>query len=201
MADRLTIPTVGEPFREVHHHWLRFLILGIFLVIAGTAALAAPLAATLGVTLVVGWLLLIVGVAQLVHAFAVRGWRGTLTSALGGVLALLVGFLMTLNPGAGTATLTLLVTAFLLVGGLFKLISAFRVRPAFGWLWLLAGGVLSMLLGLLIVAQWPGSAAWVIGLFVGVDLIFTGWTLVMLALLARRDRRELAPGHGATGEA
>ena len=116
----------------------------------------------------------------------VRGWRGFLLELLSAVLYLGVGILLLVNPLEGALALTIVLAAFLVVEGIFKIIMAMRVRDHDGWGWLLASGILSVTLGVLIWAQWPASGLWVIGLLVGIQLLFTGWSLVMLALAARR---------------
>ena len=121
----------------------------------------------------------------------VRGWRGFLLELLSAVLYLGVGILLLVNPLEGALALTIVLAAFLVVEGIFKIIMAMRVRDHDGWGWLLASGILSVTLGVLIWAQWPASGLWVIGLLVGIQLLFTGWSLVMLALAARRRRHAL----------
>ena len=109
--------------------------------------------------------------AQIVHAFSARGWQGFALHLLGGVLYLLVGGWMILKPLLGALALTLLLAAFLLVQGIFQIALALRIRPARGWGWPLASGVVTLLLAVLIYAGWPSSALWVIGLLVGIHLL------------------------------
>jgi uncharacterized membrane protein HdeD (DUF308 family) len=122
-----------------------------------------------------------------------QGWRGFLLELLSAILYLVVGVLLLVNPVAGALALTVVLAVFLIVEGIFKFIMALRVRDHRGWGWLLASGILSAILGVLIWAQWPASGLWVIGLLVGIQLLFTGWSLVMLALAARAHRQATAP--------
>ncbi|CAG1009838.1 hypothetical protein MYXO_03922 [Myxococcaceae bacterium] len=161
------------------------LTIGVVLVLLGTAAIFASVAATVASVLVFAWLLLFGGLAQLVHAFSHRDWQGFLFELLVGVLYLVTGVLLLQSPLEGAATLTLLMAAFFFVGGLFRIgASIGGTLPHRGFVAL--SGVVNVVLGGLILAQWPESGLWVIGLFVGIDLAFAGWTLVTLALAVRR---------------
>ena len=165
--------------------WKWLLGLGILLVVLGLLLIAAPAAGTLAVDVLIGWFLIIGGIAQIVHAFMEQRWSGFLLELLSGILYGAVGVLLLAYPLAGVAALTLLLAAFLAVEGIFRIVMALRVRPAQGWGWLLFGGVVTLVLAILIWMQWPSSALWVIGLLVGINLLFTGWSLCMVALAAR----------------
>ncbi|MDB6017971.1 MAG: uncharacterized protein JWR19_2460 [Pedosphaera sp.] len=162
-----------------------FVALGVVLIVLGTIAIAAAVVTTLVSVMLFGWLLLLGGIIQSVHAFWVRPWSGLLLQLLIGVLNIIVGLLIVANPGASALALTLLMAAFFFVGGVFRIITAVRDHfPGRGWA--LFSGCINILLGVLIWAQWPASAFWVIGLFIGVDLLFTGWWFITLTLLSRR---------------
>jgi uncharacterized membrane protein HdeD (DUF308 family) len=173
-------------------NWGWLLALGILMIILGVVAMAAPVVATIAIQVMLGWLLVISGIAEGIHAFMVKEWRGFLLELLSAVLYLGVGLLLLVDPLKGAVALTLILAAFLLVEGIFKIITALRVRDHRGWGWLLASGIVSVVLGVLIWAQWPASGLWVIGLLVGIQLLFTGWSLVMLALVARGHRQAMA---------
>jgi uncharacterized membrane protein HdeD (DUF308 family) len=179
-------------------NWGWLLALGILMIIMGVVAIGAPVVATIAVQFMLGWLLVISGIAEGIHAFMAQGWRGFLFELLSAVLYLAVGILLLVNPLGGALALTIVVAVFLIVEGIFKIITAFRVRDHDGWGWLLASGIVSVVLGVLIWAQWPASGLWVIGLLVGIQLLFTGWALVMLALAAKRWHRAMAPAPAAT---
>ena len=167
------------------------LALGIGLIVLGLLDIAVPMIATLAIGLFLGWLLLIGGVAQILHAFSARGWQGFTLHLLGGVVYLLAGGWMIFNPLQGALALTLMLAAFLLIQGIFQIVLALRIRPARGWGWPLASGLVTVLLAVLIYAGWPGSALWVIGLLVGIHLLMSGLSLTMLALAARGVGHEL----------
>jgi uncharacterized membrane protein HdeD (DUF308 family) len=173
-------------------NWGWLLAVGILMIILGVVAIGAPVVATIAVQFMLGWLLVISGIAEGMHAFMVQGWRGFLFELLSALLYLGVGILLLVNPLEGALALTIVLAVFLLVEGIFKIIMALRVREHRGWGWLLASGIVSLILGALIWAQWPASGLWVIGLLVGIQLLFTGWALVMLALAARARRQAAA---------
>jgi uncharacterized membrane protein HdeD (DUF308 family) len=134
----------------------------------------------------VGWILVLSGALGLVHAFRAAKWKGFLLSLLWALLSLGVGIALLVYPFTGMLSLTLLITVFFLAGGTLRIVQALRLRPADYWGWLLASGILALLLGGLILAQWPMAATWVIGVLVGIDLIFAGWTSALLGMAARR---------------
>ena len=124
------------------------------------------------------------GIAQLVGAFWTRDWSGFFLSLLIGVLYVVLGLFFLRDPGNAVLAMTLLLACVLTVGGLFRIVASLMFRIPH-WGWTLAGGVINLLLGIYIYSQWPLDSIVVIGLFVGIDLIFTGWTWVMLALAVR----------------
>jgi uncharacterized membrane protein HdeD (DUF308 family) len=170
-------------------NWGWLLAVGILMIIMGVFAIGAPVVATVAVQIMLGWILVIGGIAEGIHAFMAQGWRGFLLELLSAILYLVVGIVLLVNPIEGALALTIVLAAFLVVEGIFKIVMAMRVRDHGGWGWLLASGIVSLTLGVLIWAQWPVSGLWVIGLLVGVQLLFTGWALIMLALAARAWRR------------
>jgi uncharacterized membrane protein HdeD (DUF308 family) len=170
-------------------NWGWLLALAILMIILGLMAVAAPVYATFALQVLLGWILIIGGIAQGIHAFMAKGWGGFFFELLSALLYLAVGVLLLVNPVEGALALTIVLAAFLIVEGIFKIVMAWRVRGHPRWGWLLASGILSLILGALIWAEWPSSALWVIGLLVGVHLLFTGWALLMLALAARAWRQ------------
>lgn len=167
-----------EDFRR---HWVWFLALGVVLILIGLAAMGAPLVATLATMLFFGWLLLVSGVLQIVHAFWARRWGGFFVQLLVGVLELVVGGLIVDNPAPAGAAVTMLMAAFFVVGGIFRMFAALAY-PFDGRGWLFLGGLVNLILGMMIWKSWPESTLSIIGLFVGIDLLIHGWWLVMLSL-------------------
>jgi uncharacterized membrane protein HdeD (DUF308 family) len=177
---------------KVNRTW--FMVLGIMMILLGGAAIVFPFVATLAMELFIGWALVIIGAMGIVSAFQAAKWKGFLLSMLSALLALGIGVLLLLFPLPGILSLTLLVAAYLIVSGILRIFLAFRLRPLDHWGWHLIGGSLALVLAVLILAQWPEAAAWIIGLLIGVDLIFSGWTLIMLAVATRHMAQPNAKG-------
>jgi|HubBroStandDraft_3_1064219.scaffolds.fasta_scaffold39321_1 uncharacterized membrane protein HdeD (DUF308 family) len=188
MADIGTRSPLGDlapSVEELHRNWGWLLALGIIEVLLGAIGLAVVGLVTLASVLFVGWLLIASGVLHLIRAFRTRGWEGVALHILIGILQGVVGVLLLLNPAVGAASLTLLMAALFIVSGLFRIVFALSVR-IHGWGWQVLAGLVAFALGLLISAGWPATSVWVIGTFVSIDLIFAGWSFVMIALAVRR---------------
>ena len=172
-------------FDVVHRNWGWFLALGIVQIVLGTIAIGESFLMTIFSVIMLGWLLIIGGIMAIVHAFAERQWGGFLIDLLTGVLYVAVGFMMVANPAEAAVTLTLIISLFLIVSGAFRIIEALASHlPHRGWV--LLNGVVTLALGIMIWRRWPVSGLWVIGLFVGIEMLLYGWSLVMLALAAKR---------------
>lgn len=159
--------------------------LGIVLVVLGTIAIGASVFVTLATMVFVGCLMLIGGMLQTIHAIAMRGWSGFYIDLIAGLLYTVVGLMIVAHPGATAVGLTLIIAVLLIFGGIFRIVIALSARYQ-NRLWLLLHGIVNLLLGIAIWHDWPLSGMWVIGLFVGIDMIFNGWTLVMLGLAAKK---------------
>lgn len=169
---------------ELRKKWGWFLGLGALLIVVGTIALGSAFLMTVFSMVLLGWLMIFGGVLEAVHAFSCKKWSGFFIDLLTGLLYVVVGFMIVANPAASAEVLTLLIAVFLIFGGIFRVVLSISVQYQ-NWGWLLFHGVISVVLGVLIWRQWPYSGLWVIGMFVGIDMIFNGWTLVMLALAAK----------------
>jgi uncharacterized membrane protein HdeD (DUF308 family) len=178
--------TVG---RSMRHHWLLFVIEGIVLLILGALAIVVPPLATLGVTIFLGWLFLISGVVGLVMTFMARGAPGFWWSLLSGVLGIVAGLVLLVWPLTGAVSLTLVVTAFFIVEGVASIMYGLEHRRELSgrWAWMLASGIVDLILAAIILTGLPGSALWAIGLLVGINMIFGGASLIGLGLAARSD--------------
>ncbi len=167
--------------------WLWFVVLGVVQSILGFIALGSPLVMGLATAVLIGWMLIIGGVLEIVHGIAGRQWRGFFVDLLSGVLYVVIGFMVAANPGLTLLTVTLLVAMFLFISGIFRIVMALAERfPHRGWM--LLNGMISLLLGVSIWRQWPLSGLWVVGLFVGIELLLHGWSLIMLGLAGKRLR-------------
>jgi uncharacterized membrane protein HdeD (DUF308 family) len=148
--------------------------LAVLLIIAGAAAIAFPVVSSLAVELSTAIVFATAGVAQTIHSFAVRSWGGFFLGLLIGLLYLAAGVVLWLNPLARVVTLTVFLAAVLVVDGACRSILALQVRPRSGWLWLLFGGIVGIVLAIMIWEQQPSSALWVLGLLLGINLVFFG---------------------------
>jgi uncharacterized membrane protein HdeD (DUF308 family) len=169
------------------HRWLY--AVGILLIVAGLAALALPLFASLAVEAVVGWAFVIAGISQLLYVFRAKGWGGFAWQLLIGAVFLLGGFTLITNPVAGLISLTLVIIATFIASGVLKILVGFRLRPMDGWGWFVLLGLLSLAVGLLIWNRMPSSAAWSLGLLVGIDFLSTGLVFVRFGYLTGQTAR------------
>jgi uncharacterized membrane protein HdeD (DUF308 family) len=175
-----TTPLFFE-FERLRHRWGWLLVLGILMVILGTIALFITPAATLGTILVLGWLLVISGVFEAIQAFRVRRWGGLFLHLIGGLLGVLVGLLIVTHPVTGALAYTLLLASFFTVIGIFRLVTALSLKFP-NWGWSVFDGAITLLLGIVVWAEWPWSGMWFLGVAVGVSLILRGWSYVMFAM-------------------
>ena len=169
---------------SVRKNWGWFLALGILLIALGCSIIGSSYFATIFSVIILGIFLLCAGVVQIFQAFLARKWSGLFLSLFLGILYIVTGFLCMGRPETAAISITLWIAALCFVAGLFKMLSAVLIRFD-QWGWFFFNGLITFLLGVMIYADWPLSGLWVIGLFVGVDLILTGWSWVILSLTAR----------------
>lgn len=154
---------------------------GIILLVIGVLALIVPMAAALAIELIIGWLILLAGITQIIHAFKNKGSSRFWWETGIGVLYCLVAFLLLLDPMQGLITFTVLLTILFLVEGIVKLVLALQFYPQPSWAWLLMSGLLSCVLGIVILSNISGNASWFLGMLVGINFVFAGWALVRQA--------------------
>lgn len=171
---------VRHELEALRSEWYWFLILGALMIIGGMAAIAHTAVAGAVVTVFIGILMIVAGAAQVVGSFWAGKWTGFLITLLSGIFYVVVGGMLLKEPIAGEAALTLVVGAFFLASGIFRSVAAMSLKMNH-WGWVLLNGVVTALLGLLVLADWPATGLFAIGLFVGIDMIFNGWAYVMLA--------------------
>jgi uncharacterized membrane protein HdeD (DUF308 family)/vacuolar-type H+-ATPase subunit H len=164
-----------------------FLIfLGIVTVIFGILAVGAPLVTGITVAVMVGFLLLFMGIARIVHAFKSGQWGAGIWGTVVGLLAAIAGLMTMFRPMVGLMSLTLFLAAYFFVDGVCEIITAFKIKPDQGWGWVLFNGIIAVLLGVMIWRQWPVSGTWAIGVLVGIHILMTGWSMIILGTGARR---------------
>src|ERR1700753_961392 len=170
----------------VRRHWKAFLMEGILLVILGLAAMIMPPTASLAVTILLGWLFLISGIAGLAVTFWARRMPGFWWSLVSAVLAIGAGIVLLARPVQGTLTLTIVVGAYFLAEGVTTIMYALEHRRELSarWSWMVVAGLMDILIAAIVIAGLPGSATWAIGLLVGINLLFGGATLIGVAFAA-----------------
>ena len=173
-----------------HAGWL--VVLGVVTVIAGFLAMASPLLAGLSVTVLIGIAMVIAGVARTIGAFQAGSFGQGALAFVGGILTFAAGVILAAKPGIGLATLTLVLGGYLLVDGISGAVLAFHVRPEKGWGWMLFSAVMGVVLGILLLKEWPLSGVWAIGTLVGINLVFAGFTFISVGSTARSVAKKLS---------
>lgn len=196
---QMAVTEIRHNLSSLHRKWGWFVALGLVMVIVGAFALSSVVVATFATALAIGIMLIAAGIVEVVGSFWSRGWSGFLLHMLFGVLAIVVGVLFLRAPVNAVLSLTLLMACLLMAGGLFNIISAVSFRFS-GWGMSVVSGIIDLILGVLIWYGWPEASLWVLGLFLGISLIFRGimWVGLGFALRAFRsdnDRRVAAESH------
>ena len=193
--ERPSVAALRHELAALRGDWLWFVLLGVALVVLGLVALGSVAIASLATAVAIGALMLVGGVAEVIGAFWCRGWSGFFLHLLSGVLSIVVGVLFLRAPVGALLALTLLLACLLTASGIVKIVAALSYR--FGaWGWPLASGVIDVILGVLIWMEWPASALWVIGLFLGISLVFRGVNWIGLGLGLRALSRPGTAGGG-----
>lgn len=164
----------------------RSMLWGVLTILIGMMAIAAPLASGLAVAIIIGVALLAAGVSMTLYAFQAPSLGKVLLKLLFGGLTLLVGLAVVAQPGIALAQLTMLLGIYFIVDGFLTFIVAWNVKPEAGWGWMTFNGLIAVVLGVMIMKGWPSSAAWVIGLLVGIRLVFSGIVILTLGSTGRR---------------
>jgi uncharacterized membrane protein HdeD (DUF308 family) len=173
----------GSDSARSYRGWVIFA--GIAMVVTGAAAIIYDASATTASVIAFGWLLVLAGITQIVHALQVSNWSGFFVYLLDGIIRAVVGTLLVLYPGAGAEAVTLLLSLYFIVGGTFKTVASITLMfPSWGWS--AASGLISVLLGAMLGAQWSQTSTWFIGFAVGVDLMLYGWALLMFAAATKK---------------
>ncbi len=173
--------------QALHEHWVFYLVEGIVLLVLGATAIVIPPLATLAATILFGWLFLISGVVGLFTSFMMRAAPGFWWSLLSALLGIVVGVWLLARPVSGAISLTIVLVVFFIIEGVVTIMFALdHKRELSGrWGWMLASGIVDLLLAAVIFSGLPGTAIWAIGLLVGINLVFGGAALTAMALHAR----------------
>jgi len=160
--------------------------LGVLMIILGIIAMLAPWEFGIVIALIIGWMAIFNGVAQIIYGFRTHGgWRMLLEIILG-LIYIVAGIYLLMHPVGGLLVLTIFLASFLIVYGIFALVLAFHMRPLKGWGWVLFDAIVTILLGILIWAHWPMNAEWVVGTLFGISILVSGVTRLMVSLAFRR---------------
>ncbi len=183
--------TAQSPSAVVRQISTLSIVWGVWLVVLGILAIASPLIAAIAVNAVIAWLIILAGVVHLIIAFHSREAGSVIWRLLVGLAYLAFGVYLIARPAVGVVGLTLVLASLFLVEGVLNIVMFFKARHTRGAAWFLFDGIVTLLLGLLIYAQWPSSSAWAIGTLVGVSLIFSGVARLMLASTVRKEANVL----------
>lgn len=176
------IAELSEAIRE-KKGW--FIALGVLFIIVGIICIAYPLMATVTAKIFIGWMVLFGGIAQVIQAFSTKTWGGFIWNVLVGFLYLFVGAWLAFFPLAGIISLTLLLALMFIAEGVMKLILGFGIRPKDGWFWAILSGAVSLIVGVMLVANLPGTSVWAIGTLVGINFLFAGWSFIAMPMFAK----------------
>jgi uncharacterized membrane protein HdeD (DUF308 family) len=169
---------------------------GILLIIVGLLAIAAPMAAGLSITIAVGTLLIIGGIGECFLAFQAGAFGKGLQIFIVGALMAVAGFYLVSQPVSGLVKITLFLSAYFIVSGIFEVIAAVQIRPSSGWGLMLFNGIVTLLLGIMLWRQYPLSGAWAVGVLFGIKMVFSGWTLIFIGNAVKGAVNEAAAPSG-----
>src|SRR5437868_3760666 len=178
----------GSEMAPLRAKWGWIVALGVVYILAGFVALGSVMVATAASVLVVGLMMIVAGVAEIVNAFQIKSWGKFLIWAVLGVLYIVAGFVTFENPLLAAVLLTLMLGASLVASGIMRIFLAFSMKRETPWIWVALSGVITLLLGLLILARWPINSVYILGLFLGIDLIMAGSGWIGIGLGFRSGR-------------
>ncbi len=179
-------PSLAEGIKALRAKWGWVVGLGVISLIAGIVALGSVVMATASAVVIVGVMMLVAGIAEVFTAFNVKDWGHFFYWLLLGALYIFAGFVCIQDPFAAATLLTLMLGIALILGGLLRIFLATRMKHGTPWGWVVFSGAITLLLGVMIVAHWPASSFFVLGIFLGIDLIFIGSTWITMGLALKR---------------
>lgn len=178
--------TIQNISQDVQRKWHWFVALGLVFVIGGLFAITMPLASSIAVGVFLAIVLLIAGAMQIWQSFSVQGWSGFLWQLIVGIVVLLGGVAIYAWPTTGALALTIVIAGVFIAKGVFEIILGLHLRPRDGWGWIVAAGIVAVIVGVMIISKFPFSGLWVPGTLAGISLMFTGGSYIALGLAARR---------------
>ena len=181
--------SLGEGIRALRAKWGWLVAFGVISMIAGVIALASVVMATASAVIIVGFMMLMAGAAEIVAAFNAKDWGHRILWLVLGALYVFAGFVCLQNPFEAATLLTLMLGIALIVGGLLRIFLATQMKQGAPWVWVVLSGIITFLLGLMIVAKWPASSFYVLGIFLGVDLLIMGSSWLSIGLALKRHAK------------
>ncbi|MEN6449453.1 MAG: HdeD family acid-resistance protein [Thermoguttaceae bacterium] len=176
---------LSQEFQHLRSQWCWLLLFGVLLLICGTVAILYPILSTFATMVVLGIVLMVAGVATMINAFWAGKWSGTMLQLFIGTFYLVLGIVIKDLPFRAALAMTFIIAAFFIVTGGFRIVAALTVRFPF-WGWSLLNGIVTFLMGVIIYRHFPETALWVVGLLIGIEMLFHGWTWIMVSLAVRR---------------
>ncbi|WP_294612731.1 HdeD family acid-resistance protein [uncultured Gilliamella sp.] len=164
-----------------------FILVGVILIVLGCLALGYQFIATVFSVYFIGTLLVIAGIAQALHSFSIKGFGQTALWAIMGILYIFIGLMSFFQPIAISSALTLVISFLLIMSGFTQILAAFNNRNLPSWGWILTSGIITLILGLIIISGWPYDSLWVLGMFLGVDLVFQGWAYIAIGFALKKQ--------------
>ena len=164
-----------------------FILVGVILIVLGCLALGYQFIATVFSVYFIGTLLVIAGIAQALHSFSIKGFGQTALWAIMGILYIFIGLMSFFQPIAISSALTLVISFLLIMSGFTQILAAFNNRNLPSWGWILTSGIITLILGLIIISGWPYDSLWVLGMFLGVDLVFQGWAYIAIGIAVKKQ--------------
>ncbi len=164
----------------ISRHWAWAVAVGIVMILLGALAIVYPAITSVGAVILLAIVLLVAGLVQFIHALNIRGWGGFFWHILVALTYAVIGILLLVYPLGGLITLTLLLSIYFVLSGIFKIVLSAVSRHASNWGWMLFSGIVAVVLGVIVFFSWPLSAIWFLGLLVGVDLVIGGFSLAAL---------------------
>ncbi|GIU65916.1 HdeD family acid-resistance protein [Candidatus Phycosocius spiralis] len=180
-------PSLARGIEALRGKWGWIVALGVVYLGAGIIALGSVVTATVATVVIVGAMMIVSGIFEIIHAFQVKTWGRFMLWALLGVLYIVAGIMTFNNPLLAASVLTLFLGFSLLISGFVRIFLAFPFKQGIPWVWIAASGVITLLLGLMILFRWPYSSAYSLGIFLGVDLVFIGITWITMGLKLKHN--------------
>jgi uncharacterized membrane protein HdeD (DUF308 family) len=179
-------PSLGSSLQALRARWGWIVGIGVALLIFGLIALASIVTATVASVFVVGLMMILSGATEVAHGFAMKTWGKSILWVILGLLYGVAGIFTIMNPLLAAGVLTLLLGAGLVASGIVRIVLAFQMKEGTPWIWVVLSGLITIFLGATILMHWPLSSLWVLGLFLGIDLVFAGVSWIMMGLALRR---------------